>query len=280
MGRSSLYMSLSILLVSVGVVFVLAQTPTTESKAGARNAEWKPGTWWITETQALEKEPYETLGDPSQTIQYVYRHKWSMVKEDKIGDLPVWVVEIRPIGLPSDIVNDLGESPLYTLSFDKSLSIPVRFEADIRGGRYCVSGKGEHFEKSFAKVPVVWQGPVGATLPFRFPLMRWPWLTAAADRHVGPAVLSDYENRDTKKKIEQSLLWFRNQSKRGELGCVADVKYAGTTYTSVWAQSCPWWVEWRSSEHGDIWWSRTVDWSGRSTESSPATQPAADSRAR
>ena len=266
---------------TVGLAMFVAASLGTCTKAerppGAEPSKnrvvWRVGTWWVTQTRRLQHEPFKTISR-DQVLEFVYRHKWTVAKEDKLNNKAVWVVEVRAWDRPGDAVDDSKDEPLYRLYFDKATC--GLLEADAA---FCGHGKGE-VEREMAKfsgtAPVI--RPSRGNLPMEFPLLRWPWLNEDPERQASAYPDSSIvKDQDSERAIKQTVRWFRADTSTGELGCFVILKFNGVVSRSTWRETCPWWTEWNSA--GDDFCpealpmsSKTIDWSGRVKEAGAATQ--------
>lgn len=257
------------LLVACVVPFVAAMVMACNraevaSPAPAKRATLAQGTWWITKTHVLESQPL-TLSGPFTLRDYVYYHKWQVRHADKVGDKEVWVIDVRAWYVPADVPNDVGEKPLFTLYITKATCSLLKIEANLRGGRYYVSGgQNRHYEETYAQNQPVIPNWLPSNVPLDVPLMKWPGAAAELPAEASGEV-SEYVESKSKEKIRQRLQGFSSGPDFQSQGAIVALEYSGSYRTTCWTQTRPWWTEWRcvtgDGHAKEMWCSKVIEWS-------------------
>lgn len=256
--------------VAVAVILLAAwhgMVGAGEQDAGAMKStgplsQLDKGMWWITETAAFVDISLFNSG-PRKWAEKRHKHKWSVSGEDKIGDQPCWVIEIRPVALPREIKNAHGESPLYTVYLSKTSGHVCKFVSTVRSGGYLVEGgnvrRKETTYKRKQPVVVTW---IPSYVPLDFGILPEKWPEHEYPPEKGVRTFPDERGGS---KITQVLFPFQRDGNPNLLVTLKNED--GQIRTQLWDTQCPWWREWHCvQEDGKVRYkrySRTIDWKGK-----------------
>jgi hypothetical protein len=225
----------------------------------------KSGDSWCIETHLIEDLPrIAHRGEELKDI--VFYHRYEVVGEEIIRDNKAWVIDIKPVDVPSDVPNDHGDSYLWRLYISQEDFTLVRLESSVRSLMFLVSGDSvESRTLEFQNGEPAVLNSISLRTPIdipKFPVGKFPRMLM--DKEVEYRFLNEDTSSDCMQRLEVV-----ERKINGTRTSVLYVTLYGPVIgyrTQIWVPGLPWWKEWsrisNDGEHRGLWYAKMVDWSG------------------